>query len=29
VTYTLSTTYAQITSIYGVRSVRFGARFSF
>jgi hypothetical protein len=29
VTYTLSTTYAQITSIYGVRSMRFGARFSF
>jgi hypothetical protein len=29
VAYTLSTTYAQITSIYGVRSVRFGARFTF
>lgn len=29
VTYTLSTTYAAITSIYGVRSVRLGARFSF
>jgi hypothetical protein len=26
---TLSSTYAQITSIYGVRSFRFGARFSF
>jgi len=29
VAYTPSTTYAQITSIYGVRSVRLGARFSF
>jgi len=29
VAYTLSTTYAQITSIYGVRSIRFGARFGF
>jgi hypothetical protein len=29
VAYTPSTTYAQITSIYGVRSARLGARFSF
>jgi len=27
--YTLSTTYGQITSIYGVRSIRFGARINF
>lgn len=29
VTYSLSTTYGLVTSIYGVRSIRFGARFSF
>jgi hypothetical protein len=29
VVYTLSSTYAQITSIYGVRSIRFGIRYSF
>ena len=28
-TYALSTTYGLVTSIYGVRSIRFGARFSF
>jgi len=27
--YVLSTTYGQITSIYGVRSIRFGARLGF